>query len=219
MRIAIAGASGVGISIAHELVSSGHTVFVLDRHKERLHPELVPEAKWVEMDVCEVQALEQLHLNECDCVVAATGDDKANLVLSLLAKTEFGVPRVVARVNDARNEWCFTEDWGVDEVVSTPQLLASVVEQVVNVGELVRLLPLRRNAVDIVGMELPRITPLAGKQIRRLNFPPGASLVSIIRGERVIVPQDHDALEPGDDLIFVATRDAHDALRDLLQQS
>lgn len=212
MRIAIAGASGVGISIAHELVISGHAVFLLEQDENLLDPELIPEARWVHMDACEVRALEELHLNEFDVVVAATGDDKTNLVLSLLAKTEFGVPRVVARVNDARNEWLFNDSWGVDEVVNTPQLLASVVEQVINVGELIRLMPLRRGDVDLMGIILPEITPLAGKRIDRLQFPRGSSLVAVIRDDNVLVPKVGDALEPGDELIFVASRDAQPEL-------
>lgn len=212
MLIAIAGASGVGLSIAHELAVSGHSVFILEHDKALLKPDLIPEARWVHMDVCEVRALEELHLEQFDVVVAATGDDKANLVLSLLAKTEFGVSRVVARVNDARNEWLFNDSWGVDEVVNTPQLLASVVEQVVNVGELIRLLPLRRGDVDLMGIVLPEITPLAGKRVNRLKFPHGSSLVAIIRDDNVLVPKTDDALEPGDELLFVASREAQPKL-------
>lgn len=208
MRIAIAGASGVGISIAHELVLSGHSVFLLEQDEKLLNPELIPEARWVHMDACEVGALEELHLNEFDVVVAATGDDKTNLVLSLLAKTEFGVPRVVARVNDARNEWLFNESWGIDEVVNTPQLLASVVEQVINVGELIRLMPLRRGDIDLMGIVLPNITPLAGKRVDRLQFPRGCALVAVIRDDSVLVPKPEDALEPGDELLFVCSQDA-----------
>ena len=219
MRIAIAGASGVGISIAHELVKSGHSVFILEPDEARLRPQLIPDARWVHMDVCEVHALEELRLEKFDVVVAATGDDKANLVLSLLAKTEFGVPRVVARVNDARNEWLFDGSWGVDEMVSTPQLLASVVEQVINVGELVRLMPLRRGDVDLLGIRLPNRTHLAGKKVGRFHFPRDGVLVAIVRDNNVIVPRTDDALEPGDELLFVANRSAQEELAALVCQN
>ena len=97
-----------------------------DRAQDRSHrrADAIPAAHWLLGDACEVSVLESMQLHEFDVVVAATGDDKANVVLSLLAKTEFAVPRVVARVNDPRNEWLFTDAWGVDVAVSTPRMLA-----------------------------------------------------------------------------------------------
>ena len=105
-------------------------------------------------------------MQSCDVVIAATGDDKVNLVVSLLAKTEFAVRRVVARVNDPRNEWLFTEDWGVDVAVSTPRMLAALVEEAVAVGDLVRLLTLRQGQANLVEVTLPEDTPLAGRPVR-----------------------------------------------------
>ena len=149
-------------------------------------------------------------------VIAATGDDKANVVLSLLAKTEFAVPRVVARVNDPRNEWLFDENWGVDVAVSTPRMLASLVEEAVAVGDLVRLLSFRKGHANLVEITLPDDTPWGGKAVKRLNLPRDASLVTILRGPRVIVPEGDEPLEGGDELVFVATADAEDELRELL---
>ncbi len=104
MRVAIAGAGNVGRSIAQELIENGHDVMLIERATERLRPERVPEAEWVLADACELASLQEAELNACDVVVATTGDDKVNLVVSLLAKTEFAVGRVVARVNRAENE-------------------------------------------------------------------------------------------------------------------
>jgi NAD(P)-dependent dehydrogenase (short-subunit alcohol dehydrogenase family) len=123
MRVAIAGAGNVGRSIAQELIENGHTVLLIDRQPSALRPERVPTAEWILADCCEVASLQEADLASCDVVVAATGDDKVNLVLSLLAKTEFAVPRVVARVNRAENEWLFTDQWGVDVSVSKPRLI------------------------------------------------------------------------------------------------
>src|SRR5262249_9189817 len=117
MRVAVAGAGNVGRSVAKELIENGHHVMLIERAAERLRPERVPQAEWVLADACEVASLQEAELNLCDVVVAATGDDKVNLVVSLLAKTEFGVGRVVARVNRAENEWLFTDQWGVDVAV------------------------------------------------------------------------------------------------------
>ena len=139
MRVVIAGAGSVGRSIARELLHNGHQV-LLDRQGRRRRPgQPVPEADWLLADACEIAALHEAGLADCDVVVAATGDDKANLVVSLLAKTEFGVPRTVARVNNPKNEWMFDEAWGVDVAVSTPRLMTALVEEAVSVGDLVRI--------------------------------------------------------------------------------
>ncbi|MDQ4105018.1 MAG: TrkA family potassium uptake protein, partial [Actinomycetota bacterium] len=124
MRVTIAGAGAVGRSIASELLEFGHEVMLIERNPDQLAPHEVEDAEWVLADACELASLEEAGLEHSDVVIAATGDDKVNVVVSLLAKTEFAVPRVVARVNDPRNEWLFDENWGVDVAVSTPRMLA-----------------------------------------------------------------------------------------------
>ncbi|MEJ8278022.1 potassium channel family protein [Pseudonocardia spirodelae] len=213
MRVAIAGAGAVGRSIALELVESGHRVMLIERELTHIDPNAVPEAEWVHADACELSMLEDAGIEGCDVVIAATGDDKVNLVVSLLAKTEFGVRRVVARVNDPRNEWLFGENWGVDVAVSTPRLLAALVEEAVAVGDLVRLLTLRQGQANLVEVTLPEDTPLAGRPVRVLELPADSALVTILRGGRVIVPQPDDALEGGDELLFVATTAVEEDIR------
>ncbi|MFC5951647.1 potassium channel family protein [Pseudonocardia lutea] len=213
MRVAIAGAGAVGRSIARELVENKHQVMLIERDLSHIDPAAVEEAEWVHADACELQTLEDAGIESCDVVIAATGDDKVNLVVSLLAKTEFAVRRVVARVNDPRNEWLFGENWGVDVSVSTPRLLAALVEEAVAVGDLVRLLTLRQGQANLVEVTLPTNTPLAGRPVRALALPPDSALVTILRGGRVIVPQPDDALEPGDELLFVATVAVEEEIR------
>ena len=216
MRVAIAGAGAVGRSIALELVESGHRVMLIERELTQIDPAAVPDAEWVHADACELASLEDAGVEGCDVVIAATGDDTVNLVVSLLAKTEFGVRRVVARVNDPRNEWLFGDNWGVDVAVSTPRLLAALVEEAVAVGDLVRLLTLRQGQANLVEVTLPEDTPLAGRPVRSVTLPPDSALVTILRGGRVIVPQPDDALEPGDELLFVATTAVEDDIREAL---
>lgn len=120
MRVAIAGAGAVGRSIAGELLENGHEVLLIDKAPTAISVERVPQAEWLLADACEITSLDEAALQRCNVVIAATGDDKVNLVVSLLAKTEYGVPRVVARVNNPKNEWLFNESWGVDVAVSTP---------------------------------------------------------------------------------------------------
>ena len=213
MKVAIAGAGAVGRSIARELIRSEHDVMLLERKLDHVDQGAIPEAEWVLADACELSLLEAAHLENYDVVIAATGDDKANLVLSLLAKTEFGVNRVVARVNDPRNEWLFDAAWGVDVAVSTPRMLASLVEEAVSVGDLVHLMTFRKGQANLVEITLPENTPLAGKPVRKLQLPRDAALVTILRGGRVIVPQHDDPLEGGDELLFVAAKEVENELR------
>ncbi len=116
----------------------------------------MPGAEWLLADACEISSLDEAALHRCNVVIAATGDDKVNLVVSLLAKTEYGVPRVVARINHPKNEWLFNESWGVDVAVSTPRLLSALVEEAVSVGDLVRLMTFRQGEANLVELTLPR---------------------------------------------------------------
>ena len=217
MRVAIAGAGAVGRSIARELVENKHEVMLIERDLSHIDGDAVPAAEWVNADACELASLEEAGLQDCEVVIATTGDDKANLVVSLLAKTEFAVRRVVARVNDPRNEWLFTESWGVDVAVSTPRMLAAMVEEAVSVGDLVRLMTLRQGQANLVEVTLPADTVLAGKPVSALQLPRDATLVTILRGGRVIVPQPDDSFERGDELLFVASVEMEDEIRAALR--
>jgi trk system potassium uptake protein TrkA len=216
VRVAIAGAGAVGRSIALELVDNNHEVMLIERELSNIDPELVEAAEWVHADACELASLEEAGLETCDVVIAATGDDKVNLVVSLLAKTEFAVRRVVARVNDPTNEWLFGQNWGVDVAVSTPRLLAALVEEAVAVGDLVRLMTFRQGQANLVEVTLPEDTPLAGQPLGGLKLPPDSALIVVLRGGRVIVPQADDALEGGDELLFVATTAVEEDIRGAL---
>ena len=216
MKVAIAGAGAVGRSIARELIENGHDVTLIERNAEHIDIDAIPAAHWRLGDACELSLLESIHIEEFDVVIAATGDDKANVVVSLLAKTEFAVSRVVARVNDPRNEWLFDESWGVDVAVSTPRMLASLVEEAVAVGDLVRIMAFRKGAANLVEITLPDDTPWGGRPVRKLELPRDASLVTILRGNRVIVPQSDEPLEGGDELVLVAAPEVEGELRTLL---
>ncbi|GAA0722632.1 TrkA family potassium uptake protein [Dactylosporangium roseum] len=213
MRIAIAGAGNVGRSIARELVDNGHQVMLIERVPSMVRPERVPAAEWILADACELSSLQEADLSSCDVVVAATGDDKVNLVVSLLAKTEFAVPRVVARINRAENEWLFNEQWGVDVSVSKPRLMAALVEEAVSVGDLVRLMTFRQSEANLVEITLPESAPYVGHPVRDVPLPHDSALVAILRGRRVLVPTPDDPLEAGDELIFVVTSEMEDAVR------
>ncbi|QXJ20661.1 TrkA family potassium uptake protein [Actinomadura graeca] len=216
MRVAIAGAGAVGRSIAQELLENGHEVLLIDKSPKAIKVEMVPRAEWLLADACEISALDDAALERCQVVVASSGDDKVNLVVSLLAKTEYGVPRVVARINHPKNEWLFNESWGVDVAVSTPRLLSALVEEAVSVGDLVRLMTFRQGEANLVELTLPEDAPLGGERVGSVAWPHDTALVAILREGRVLVPTPDDTLEPGDELMFVATQDVEDELAELL---
>ena len=216
MKVAIAGAGNVGRSIARELADNGHQVLLLEREPKAVKPTSVQGAQWLLADACELSSLEEAQVQDCNVVVAATGDDKVNLVVSLLAKTEFGVPRVVARINHPKNEWLFNEAWGVDVAVSTPRLISALVEEAVTVGDLVRLLSFRQGEANLVEVTLPEGTTLAGRRVGSVRWPADVALVAILRDNRVIVPTPDDPLEGGDELMFVTSPEMERVLHDLL---
>ena len=219
MRIAIAGAGNVGRSIAQELIENGHQIMLIERQASALRPERVPQAEWILADACELSSLQEADLAGCDVVVAATGDDKVNLVVSLLAKTEFAVNRVVARVNRAENEWLFTEAWGVDVNVSTPRIMSALVEEAVTVGDIVRLFTFRQGNANLVEITLPDDSPYVGRPVGLIPWPENTSLVTILRDGLVYTPAGEQPIESGDELLFVVQEDREDELERLLAPS
>ncbi|MEZ0493618.1 TrkA family potassium uptake protein [Kineococcus sp. TBRC 1896] len=216
MRVVIAGAGIVGRSIARELLGNGHRVLLIDRSPAAMKITSVPDAQWLLADACEISSLEEAELADCDVVVAATGDDKANLVVSLLAKTEYGVPRTVARVNNPKNEWLFDEAWGVDVAVSTPRLMTALVEEAVSVGELVRLFTFQQGQASMAEYTLEEGSPVLGRTVGEVRLPEDTVLVAIVRAERPLPPSPDDVLEPGDHLLFLSVPDAEAQLRTIL---
>ncbi len=218
MNIAIAGAGNVGTFIAADLVKAGHNVMVLEIDQEIVQREAarVP-ATFLHADACEYSALHDAGIETVDVMVAATGDDEDNLVISLLAKQEFGVPRVVARVNDPRNHWMFNETWGVDVAVSTPHLLSGVVEEAVSVGTLVRLFHLGDGSARLVEVTLADTSPAANQMVSALGIPRDATIVAVIRDRHVEVPRGDTVLAAGDEVVALVTSDtAEDQLKALL---
>lgn len=204
IRVAIAGAGAVGRSIAQGLLEAGHKVLLVERQRSRYRPSLVPDADWMLADACELATLQAAGIDTCDVVMAATGDDKANLVFALLAKTEFGVPRVVARVNSSANHWLFNREWGVDVAVSAPISLASAVQAVVPVGDVVKLMTLQQGHGEIVAITLPDGVAPVGLTADSLALPAGATLLAVVRHGVVIPRGPGTRLEVGDELLVAA---------------
>ncbi len=208
MKVLIAGAGSVGRSIARDLLDHGHDVLLMDHSPSAMRISQVQEAEWVLADACEMAALRDAATDTMDVVVAATGDDKANLVVSFLAKTEFGVPRTVARVNNPRNEWMYDAQWGVDVAVSTPRIMTAMVEEAVAVGDLVKVFTFHQSGASIIEVTLPNDSPVVGATVREIEWPGETVLSCIMRGDRTIAPTPADTLEAHDELLFIVSAEA-----------
>ena len=214
MRVAIAGAGKVGTAIASDLNDAGHDVLVIE-----VDPDVVANVRptvpvtWVEGDACEMSTLRKAEVDKADVMVAATGDDEDNLVVSLLAKTEFAVPRVVARVNHPKNRWLFNETWGVDVSVSTPNILTALVEEAVSVGSLVRLLQFEGGGARLVEVTLADDSPAMGKPLAELSLPREASVVAVVRDRRVVVPRGDTVMSMGDEVVVLVTGESEDQVK------
>src|SRR4051795_9265637 len=212
MRVVVVGGGKVGTFIAAELHTAGHDVLLVevdpDRVRQAEKNNEPPGVPWLVADGCEVTEFARADVGRADVVAAVTGDDEDNLVISLLAKQEFAVPRVVARVNNPKNEWMFNEMWGVDVSVSTPHILSALVEEAVSVGSLVRLLSFEGGRAGLSEATLHESSPADGKDIAELGFPRGSTVVAIIRNDHLIVPRGDTVLHIGDEVLVLTSPDA-----------
>ena len=220
MRVVIAGGGSVGRFIAEQLQDAGHHVLIIDqdptvvkRHQSAGEPRGVA---WFQADACEVTQLAEAKLSEADVMAAVTGDDEDNLVISLLSKQEFGVPRVVARVNNPKNEWMFNEMWGIDVAVSTPHLLTALVEEAVSVGTFVRLLSFEGGRAKLAEVTLDEKSLAIDKEIQELSLPRDSTVVAVVRAGRVIVPRGDTMVRVADEVIVLVTEDSEEEVRHIL---
>ncbi|MBB3024737.1 TrkA family potassium uptake protein [Trueperella pyogenes] len=216
MKILVAGAGSVGRSLAREMSESGHEVTLIDIKSEAMRVASVPEADWILGDACELSVLETAGLHDTDAVVAATGDDKANLVLSLLAKTEFGVPRVIARVSNPSNTWLFDESWGVDVAVSTPQIMAEIIQEAVSAGKLVRRMQFQSGAT----MYLATVSANSAftlQALGQISLPPDILITSVVRDGVPLFPSADMSIDAGDQLVIIVGENAGEGVAEIEQ--
>jgi trk system potassium uptake protein TrkA len=220
VKVVIVGGGNVGTFIAEELNKGGHDVTIVEVDADRVaKAERSGEpagVRWVLADACEVDNLRKVPLDDVDVLAAVTGDDEDNLVVSLLSKQEFAVPRVIARVNNPKNHWMFNENWGVDVAVSTPHLLTSLVEEAVSVGTLVSLLSFEKGRASLIEVTLAADALAANKDIVSLDFPRDSTIVAVLREERVIFPRGDTSLLPGDEVLVLVTPDSEGAVQAIL---
>ncbi|MEX2458730.1 MAG: TrkA family potassium uptake protein [Actinomycetota bacterium] len=220
MKVLIAGGGNVGRHLSTDLAERGHSVTLIEQDAavvEKARLDAGDAVTLVYGDACEPWVLEGAECAKADVVVAATGDDEDNLVVSLLAKQEYAVPRVVARVNHPKNEWLFTETWGVDAAVSPPHVLTALVEEAVTVGDLVRLMRLEGGQVSLVELTLSADSPINGKALYELRLPPDSAIVAVVRKGHVVIPQPETQLVAGDEIMALSSIESEPMLKQVVR--
>jgi len=201
MYILIVGGGKVGFFLAKRLVAGKHTVTLIE--KDKLACEGVArnlDALIINGDGCEPALLEQAGIARADVVAAVTGDDEDNLVICQLAKEKFNVSRTVGRVNNPENEHTFAQ-LGIDVPIDATKIIAKIIEEEVSFSDFVNLMSFKRGKLAIVRVDLPADSPVINRAVQEVRLPPDSVLVSIVRGEEVIVPKGNTVLKSGDDII------------------
>lgn len=205
MRVLIAGAGRLGIQIAQVLSAARNDVTLVERDEDRFAElEGMPSVHLVAGDAGEPALLERAGAPGCDLLVAATGRDEDNLVISLLAKRRFGVARVVARVNDAENTWLFDRRWGVDVAVPAATPLISLIEEATGATDTVALLRLSKAGVEVIETAITAESRAAGHALGEITLPAGTVVATVVRDGQPTVPGPEVRLLPGDELLLVS---------------
>ena len=205
MKVLIVGAGRLGTQIAQVLAATGEEVSLIDIDDDRIAElEGHISARLVAGDACEPTVLEDAGALTTDLLVAATGEDEDNLVISLLAKRQFAVPRVAARINDTDNGWLFDDRWGVDVAVPAATPLISLIEEATGTTDTVALLRLSKAGVNVIETAITPHSRAVGHALADITLPAGTVVAAVIRNGAPTVPSPNFQLQPGDELLVVS---------------
>ena len=216
MYIVIIGAGRIGFNLAQKLIQDKHAVTIIEKDKSRcegMSQNL--DAMVINGDGCEPRYLEDAEVGRADVVAAVTENDEDNLVACQLAKEVFGVRRTVARVNNPRNEHIFSE-LGVDVPVNATTIIAKIIEEEASFEDFINLMTFKRGKLALVRVDLPAESPIVNKYVKDITLPENSVLVSILRGENIIVPKGETVLKRGDDIIALTTIEHEQQLLNIL---
>jgi trk/ktr system potassium uptake protein len=218
MFVIIVGGGKTGSQLATELLNGGHKVrliedrpAVLERLKEELPGEVVFDG-----DGSSPSVLEGAGIGQAQVLAAVTGDDEDNLVITTLGRFEFGVPRIIARVNNPKNMWLFTPEMGVDVALSQSDILAKLIAEEMSLGDMMTLLKLRKGEYSIVEEKVDPRAVVVGKKLRDIVLPSQCVFAAVIRKGELIVPNGNTELTPVDEVIALVHVSQAQQLADLL---
>jgi len=218
MYVLIVGGGKTGSQLALQLLAGGHRVRLIeDRLQvlERLREELPPEVV-IEGDGSSPAVLEANGIQEADVLAAVTGEDEDNLVVTTLARFEFNVPRIIARVNNPKNAWLFNEDMGVDVALNQADILAKLIVEEMSLGDMMTLLKLRKGEYSIVEEKVHPEASVVGKALREIKLPEQCVFAAVIRKGQLIVPTGNTVLAPVDEVIALVHASKVSKLAELL---
>lgn len=217
MKVLIAGAGRLGEQAAHLLAATGHQVTVIDRDRARLARLDAQLYRLVHGDACEPSILESAGALNADLLLAATGEDEDNLVVALLAKRQFAVPRTLARVNDPDNAWLFDTRWGVDVALPATSPLVSLIEEATGATDTVGLAHLAAAGVTLIETHIDDHSKAAGQTLTDIPLPPNTIAAAIVRNGQPQSPDPTYHLQSGDTVLIVSTTateaDIHNAFQ------
>jgi trk system potassium uptake protein len=205
MFVIIVGGGKTGSQLASILIKEGHQLKVIEDREyvlERLKIEL-PEEVVVAGDGSSPSVLEKADIPHAQVLAAVTGEDETNLVITTLAKFEFGVPRVIARVNNPKNAWLFSADMGVDVALNQADILAHLIAEEMSLGDMMTLLKLRKGEYSVVEEKIHPSSKAVGEQISDLKIPSECVIAAIIRKGKLIIPHGETILQPADEILAV----------------
>jgi trk system potassium uptake protein TrkA len=217
MYVLICGGGKVGANLTRLLLRAGREVTLIEQRPDRFAA-LEEEFEHVVQrgDATELFILERAGIKRPpDLVLAVTGDDEDNIVICQLAKEKYGVPKVLARVNDPRNQPHF-DLLGISPTICATSNIMGLIEHEVPEHELVHLLELRRENLEIIEVQIPEGSPVAGKRIERLELPEGARLISVMRNGQSEIAVGSTELQPGDQVLAILQPGKEDEVRRVL---
>ena len=203
MIVLIVGGGNTGSYLAKLLCEAGHQVKVVESRPavlERIKDEVPPDSI-IEGDGSSPQTLEAAGIHNANVLAAVTGSDETNLVITSLAKFEFNVPRVIARLNNPKNAWLFTPEMGIDVALNQADILARLVAEEMSLGDMMTLLKLRKGEYSLIEEKVHPLSPAASKNLRDLVIPSECVIVAIIRKTKLLIPHGDTILQPADELI------------------
>jgi len=218
MNVLIVGLGRTGLYLCEQLAETGtHRVVAVESDEGRASISLPGNIKVLWADGCDPTVLEEAGIRNSDLVLATTGDDEDNLVIAQLARLHFNVPRVIARVNNPRNQWLYTKEWGVDVAVSPTDIITRIIEEEMSLGDLVTLLKLKHGEVALAEITLGADSKAAGQLLVDLTLPKGSVIAAILRDGEVIVPGGETRLEVNDELLAITSIQREQELMEALQ--
>ena len=219
--VLVVGGGKVGTYLTSLLIANGYTVKMIEGNRaefDRIRKEL-PDGLLVVGEGTDPSVLEAAGVRKADVVAAVGRADETNLVIASLARFEFNVPRIIARVNNPKNAWLFTPEMGVDVALNQADLMAHLIAEEMSLGDMMTLLKLRRGQYSIVENRINSRAAAAGKLVKDLDLPHDCVLTAIIREGELIVPRGDTILKPDDDVLALVHSSQLDRLASVLRGS